>query len=58
MTTKILAFAGSSRRDSLNLKLLDVAVRGARDAGAEVTVIRLLYYEMPISAAARGPPLP
>ncbi len=34
MQIKILAFCGSSRRDSLNQKLLDTAVPGALDAGA------------------------
>jgi multimeric flavodoxin WrbA len=38
---KILALSGSSRHDSLNQKLLDRAVLGAREAGAEVTPIRL-----------------
>ena len=36
---KILALSGSSRRDSLNQKLLDRAVLGAREAGAAVTRI-------------------
>jgi multimeric flavodoxin WrbA len=39
--TKILALSGSSRRDSLNQKLVDRAVLGAREAGADVTAIRL-----------------
>lgn len=46
--TKILAFAGSTRIESFNKKLLQVAVAGARDAGAEVTVIDLLDFPMPI----------
>src|SRR5258708_8007129 len=45
---KILAFSGSSRRDSLNQKLLDRAVLGAREAGAEVTPIRLSDFALPI----------
>ena len=45
---KILAFAGSSRKQSWNRKVLDVAVQGARDAGAEVTVVNLGDYSMPI----------
>lgn len=48
MRTTILAFSGSPRRESLNQKLLDRAVVGAREAGAEVTQIRLLDYELPI----------
>jgi chromate reductase len=48
MTPTILAFSGSARRDSLNRKLLDVAIGGASDAGAEVTSINLLDYKLPI----------
>lgn len=44
----ILAFAGSSRKDSWNRKVLEVAVAGARDAGANVTVANLADYAMPI----------
>src|SRR5258707_12822916 len=46
--TKIIALSGSSRRDSLNQKLLDRAVLGAREAGAEVTLIRLSDFALPI----------
>ena len=45
---KILAFAGSLREGSLNKKLLALAVEGAREADAEVTVIDLRDYPMPI----------
>src|SRR5260370_36142598 len=45
---RILAFSGSSRRASLNQKLLDQAALGARAAGAEVTSIRLSDFELPI----------
>ncbi len=45
---KILAFAASSRKDSLNKKLIRVAVEGAEEAAAEVTLIDLLDYPMPI----------
>jgi len=45
---RILAFAGSSRRESLNKKLVHVAAEGARAAGAEVTVLDLLDVAMPI----------
>ena len=48
MQIKILAFCGSSRRDSLNQKLLDTAVLGALDAGAQVSNIRLLDFPLPI----------
>lgn len=45
---RILAFAGSARRASLNRKLIRVAAETARDAGAEVTLIDLADYELPI----------
>ncbi|MGE0200299.1 MAG: NADPH-dependent FMN reductase [Candidatus Melainabacteria bacterium] len=45
---RILAFAGSARTDSLNKKALAVAVDGARNAGAEVTVIDLRDYPIPL----------
>lgn len=48
MPPKILAFAGSSRRESLNRKLLAEAVEGAQAAGAEVTVIRLADLDLPV----------
>ena len=45
---KILAFAGSLRKDSFNKKLVKVAAEGARAAGAEVTVIDLKEYPLPV----------
>jgi len=45
---KILAFAGSARRDSFNKKLIQVAVKGARDAGAEVTLLDLADFPLPL----------
>lgn len=45
---KVLAFAGSSRRESLNKKLVRVAAAGAEDAGAQVKVIDLADYPMPL----------
>lgn len=47
-TPRILAFAGSARRESLNRKLLAVTVDAARKAGADVTVIDLNDYPLPI----------
>lgn len=47
-TPKILAFAGSLRRDSYNKKMVAVAARGARDAGAEVTILDLASIPLPI----------
>jgi NAD(P)H-dependent FMN reductase len=48
MQIKILAFCGSSRRDSLNQKLLDTAVLGALDSGAQVSRMRLRDFPLPI----------
>lgn len=45
---KILAFAGSLRKDSINKKLMKIATQGAKAAGAEVTVIDLKDYPLPI----------
>jgi len=48
MKTKILAFAGSLRRDSWNKKIVRVAAQGATNAGAEVTLLDLRDLPMPI----------
>src|SRR5690606_37477107 len=45
---RVLAFAGSLRRDSWNKKLVRIAAEGARAAGAEVTVLDLRDVEMPL----------
>jgi chromate reductase, NAD(P)H dehydrogenase (quinone) len=45
---RILAFAGSARRDSLNKKLARVAAVVAKDAGAEVAFLDLDDYPMPV----------
>ncbi|MBI3714418.1 MAG: NAD(P)H-dependent oxidoreductase [Betaproteobacteria bacterium] len=45
---KIVAFAGSNRRESMNRKALALAVEGARAAGAEVEVIDLREHPMPL----------
>jgi NAD(P)H-dependent FMN reductase len=45
---KILAFAGSARRDSFNKKLVAIAAGGAKQAGADVTVIDLADFELPL----------
>jgi NAD(P)H-dependent FMN reductase len=45
---RILAFAGSARRESFNKKLIAIAVAGARQAGADVTLIDLGDYQMPL----------
>ena len=46
--TKILAFAGSARKSSFNKKLVAIAADGARQAGADVTLIDLADYPMPL----------
>lgn len=60
MAAKILAFAGSARKGSFNKMLAAAAAEGAREAGAEVTVIDLRDYEMPLyggdQEAAQGLP--
>jgi len=45
---KILAFAGSTRKDSYNKKLVKVAADAARAAGAEVTFLDLKDVPMPL----------
>ncbi len=47
-TLKILAFAGSSRTGSYNKQLVKIAAAGASSAGAEVTVIDLRDFRMPL----------
>jgi len=60
MTVRLLAFCASTRKDSFNRKLFPIVVSGARDAGAEVTVVDLDDYPMPIyngdDEAATGMP--
>jgi chromate reductase, NAD(P)H dehydrogenase (quinone) len=46
--TKILAFAGSERKESFNRRLVKIAAAGAERAGAQVTVIDLADYPMPL----------
>ena len=48
MKPKILAFAGSTRTDSFNKKLVKVAAVGASEVGADVTVIDLRDFPMPL----------
>jgi len=45
---KILAFAGAFRKDSTNKKTVKVAVEGARKAGADVTLIDLKDFPVPL----------
>ncbi len=46
--TKLLMFAGSARKESTNKQLAALAARTAKDAGAEVTLIDLADFDMPI----------
>ena len=48
MNIKILCIAGSLRKDSLNKKLLKIAMSGAAAAGAKVTYVDLKDYPLPI----------
>jgi len=45
---KILAFAGSTRRESFNRRLIAVAAKAAEEAGGEVTLVELLDYPLPL----------
>ena len=48
MTPRILAFAGSTRRESFNKKLVESAAKGAREMGAQVTLIDLKDFPLPV----------
>lgn len=48
MHPKILAFAASLRAASWNRKLVHVAAEGAKAAGAEVTILDLKQYPVPV----------
>lgn len=45
---RILAFAGSARRESFNKRLVRIAASGAEQAGADVTLIDLADYPLPV----------
>ncbi|WP_334892275.1 NADPH-dependent FMN reductase [Nostoc sp.] len=47
-TPKILAFAGSTRIDSYNKKLVKIAAAGAKAAGADVTYLDLRDLPLPL----------
>lgn len=47
-TPRILAFSGSTRENSYNTRLVKAAAEGARAAGAEVTLINLRDFPMPL----------
>lgn len=46
--TKILAFAGSSRKGSINKKIVAIAANAAEKHGAKVTLIDLADFPMPL----------
>lgn len=48
MTIKLLAMSGSSRKGSVNQKLIDRVVLGAQEEGAQVTSVRLADFGMPL----------
>ena len=57
-TPRILAFAGSLRKESYNKKLVKVAAEGARAAGAQVNFIDLRDFPLPVfdeDLEAQGP---
>jgi NAD(P)H-dependent FMN reductase len=45
---RLLALAGSTRADSFNQRLLDFAATAGREAGAEVTSVRLRDFDLPL----------
>jgi NAD(P)H-dependent FMN reductase len=57
---KILIFAGSTRRDSVNRKLAQAAANAVIAAGGEATLLELADYPMPLLSgeieAENGPP--
>lgn len=48
MPVRILAFSGSLRRASYNTAIMKIAAQGAKAAGAEVTVVELRDFPMPL----------
>ena len=57
--SKLLVFAGSTRQHSFNRRLAQVAAGMARDAGADVTLLELSDFDIPLYNAdleARGTP--
>ena len=60
-TPRLLAFAGSLRQGSYNRRLVHVLAEGARAAGAEVTLIELRDFPLPVydgDIEASGMPAP
>ena len=46
--TKLLVFAGATREGSFNKKLAKLAAQAAGEAGADVTLVDLKDYPMPL----------
>jgi NAD(P)H-dependent FMN reductase len=44
---KLIAFAGSTRKDSYNRRVVEIAAQGARAAGAEVRLLDLKDFDIP-----------
>jgi chromate reductase, NAD(P)H dehydrogenase (quinone) len=45
---KVIAFSGSARAESVNQRLVKIAAEGARASGADVTVLSLSEYPLPL----------
>lgn len=58
MTVKLLAMAASTRPESLNKRLLSVAVADAQKAKAEVIILDYADCEAPLYQGEEGQPLP
>lgn len=48
MMARILAFSGSLRKESWNQKLVHIAAAGARQRGADVTIVSLRDFPLPV----------
>jgi chromate reductase, NAD(P)H dehydrogenase (quinone) len=48
VTSRVLAFAGSTRKESFNKKLVRIAAQAARAAGVEVSLIDLKDFPLPL----------
>lgn len=48
MSVRLIAFSGSTRRASFNRKLVEIAAAGAERAGAEVRIISLRDFDLPV----------
>ena len=44
---KLIAFSGSTRKESHNKRVVEIAAAGARAAGAEVSLIDLKDFDLP-----------